>query len=794
MDSMSFDPAQSPLGLTMADIEDLAAESMRQYADLSRPSQQKRAFRELSLLMSRDAAAAPLAAAAVTSTDPDEHMLLEFAKALGVAASDCKAKGACAVAQRELMRLKEDPQCAGACDSQVLHELGRAATLAARADHHPRLAASLGKHGRRLMGSGGDSPSPSPSGQGGTSFPTCEQTKNGRWSYPKACTATDANSGCSWGIEIDAALGWGCRNVQSQDGGSTVKAQAALYAHVFGKKVELYGGNGEYQAAGGVTGSTGAWGDLTATSNSIACSSGTCGSWKVRGASEAVPASTAANPPSAPSSQPGAFNCSKDLSWPDLGGFSGRRAAQDDKVCHPEEVVSDYIYLDPPRCGDQLHNPRPFISTHMSLPFSMSVLFGVVEVSGEIGLTGTGSLEYGAEVDVCSNFAGDTSSQHTVGAYVSGGAVVSASVGMEVTLSGSVPFVIKLAVSTEMTIIRGSLTALASVGGSTNLDTVATQGLLNVDYSTDALDGKVSFQVQLLFFFHYEWDLFKWNGRELSNAPLMEYNIATGKEQKAAVNFAQGDVADFQACDPNSRSANKLCQSSYCAWRPDNYQCDWNGEGTPSCDSASSYICRPVDGFDYGTPCGITAAPKPLFGGDAPLAVNPCAEGLFCYAGSPYAIQVREDSPEAGSKECWEYKSGLMESDGDGQYNGCAWTRLSRHCPDQPKPRPFFSYSAKDSLAYRCCCEGHYKGYEGVAAQGYGQTCQKPLDVGVPIPHTACLSAPAAGSSEGKTCLIGDKCSSDYCLSQRCKVLPSERDQHGTPVFGGSLYAVCSGS
>jgi len=812
----SFDPADSLLGLSTADIEDLAKDAMHEYS-VAAPS--PRPFRELGLLMARERRSAPIVARVVAQSELDPEAFVLFSEALGVAAADCVAKGACAAAQQELMRLQQNHRCDDSCASDVIEQLHKAAIATVNSDHHSELSTVLGKHGRKLLDAGGvwpdlpddkakaaeqaaeqaqaaaqakeylaaqkakiaaehDDSGLGPdqhSSVGCQDCPSqsCNSRKAKSWSYPHGCT--DPATGCSWGVELDTGLGWDCEDTSSS-GGVTVAADAGFKVHVFGRSMTVVGATARFEGAGTTGGSKGAQGSLTVMTQlpvtqkvPSACPIGyrNCHSWLIQGAPESAPSSSAGNPATEPGPPQGAANCTEGCS--------------DDT----NKFLKDYVFLDPKHCGDAMHATKPLASKEVKVPFALSTFFGVVMVTGEIDLTGTASVSYDLEMDLCSAFAGDSETQKSadeLGVYLTAGTSAGGSIGMDVVLSGGIPIVVKLAVSTRMVIIEGSLSAFASIGGADSLDGTTEGGLINVDYNGAALNGQVAFTVTVLHFWDYQWTLFSWNGRELKNTPLLEYNLVTGIDAKSEVSFAKGDLADYETCDPYSRSSADLCLSSYCAWRPSSEYCDWDGKGTPSCDSSSTYQCRPVAGFAEGTACGITSRPQPKFFGTAPPAVNECAAGLFCYAGNLYGVKVPYTQDE-----CWEYKSGLIDSDGDGEYNGCAWTRTEQHCPDQPSPRPWFPYTGdKTSLAYKCCCGA--QGYEGLATQGYSQTCQKPLSTGAPIPRSACVH-----DKTGDQCVIADNvsCVSDYCASKKCNVVPSLIDQNGVKIFGGSWYAVC---
>jgi len=259
-----------------------------------------------------------------------------------------------------------------------------------------------------------------------------------------------------------------------------------------------------------------------------------------------------------------------------------------------------------------------------------------VEITGTLEITGAVSSSYGLEVDLCTHLSDYQSS--AMGAYMTGGATGSAEIDLSVSLSAGLPLILKATISASMTIISGSLTALASVGGGTTSSAAYGKGEANVNFNAAAMSGSVSFEIALLEIFDYSWQLYAWDGRELADVNLLNYDFSTRHDYAHAVTFTKGDVPDYGACAPGSSDASQMCQSSVCTFAPTTPYCqqvinmaDAQAQKPPSCNkNQMHHICRPVDGFTKGKACSQWS--ERSWSGST--LQNDCAKGLFCFAGT----------------------------------------------------------------------------------------------------------------------------------------------------------------
>ena len=166
----SFDGKGSLLGYSSADIEDEATEAIHAWSKSTTKEEKQKAVRVLTHLMTHDPKAAEIVYKIVLSKQSNSEELRELSIALGHAAAQCHAKGACVAAQSQLMKLEHNSKCTGRCNDEVKKQLHRARLHAQAEDHHPALVEHLGitpavptseknstSKGRKLLGTCSDS-------------------------------------------------------------------------------------------------------------------------------------------------------------------------------------------------------------------------------------------------------------------------------------------------------------------------------------------------------------------------------------------------------------------------------------------------------------------------------------------------------------------------------------------------------------------------------------------------------------------------------------------------------------
>jgi hypothetical protein len=377
---------------------------------------------------------------------------------------------------------------------------------------------------------------------------------------------------------------------------------------------------------------------------------------------------------------------------------------------------------------------------------------------------------------------------------------------MEFKIKGGVKLIADISVGASMTIVDGSLSAIAAVGGGYGNSGSQGKGLANVDFNAASLSGEIDLEVSVLEVFTFSWCLYAWDGRQMDEVPLLSYNFQT-KDTVVTDNFSTGDVPNYGKCTPGSTDPREMCQSSRCVFTPKSETCNrvqGNIAGTPIPNECSPYdmhyICMPVDGFKINEPCSSyppigkegSAATSPNTG----MNVNNCQEGLFCYVGTYHnshectsvgIAQVVPDSPHWW-KSCNDYNNPI-----GGKGKDCPASAVSMpHTKFDTDLRQWHSVNTGDGYCAHnycnnndkfCCCDaGTY--YEGSTRKcepckgngAYGSTCQQPLPKDASINMNECKHpkgwTPSCGMygcrPDALECSAADGCTSFQCASTKC--------------------------